>query len=116
MNWGCIPTKALLANAELYEKVANEAGTWGLEFDNLKVNWDKVIGRSRATATKLSKGISFLFKKNKIDHVVGHAKIISGRTGSSPCAVEIFDCEVEDTLTHAPATPAAKQPVRVSAN
>ena len=103
LNWGCIPTKALLANAELYEKVSHEADTWGLKFSELKVDWGKVIGRSRATADKLSKGIAFLFKKNKIDHVVGHAKIVSGRKGSTPCKVEIYDAKVQDTLTHAPA-------------
>ncbi|MDX2115586.1 MAG: dihydrolipoyl dehydrogenase [Planctomycetota bacterium] len=112
LNWGCIPTKALLANAELYEKVGHEAETWGLKFSDLKVDWSKVIGRSRATADKLSKGIAFLFKKNKIDHVVGHAKIVSGRKGSgpsaTPCRVEVYDCTVKDTLTHAPAEIAAK--------
>ncbi len=108
LNWGCIPTKALLANAELYEKVAHEADTWGLEFGKVNVKWDKVIGRSRDTAGKLSKGIAFLFRKNKIDHFEAHAKIVSGRTGSSPCAVELYDCEVQEELTHAPAKPANK--------
>lgn len=107
LNWGCIPTKALLANAELFEKVSHEADTWGLKFSDLKVDWSKVIGRSRATADKLSKGIAFLFRKNKIDHVVGHAKIVSGRKGSgasaTPCKVEVHDAKVQDTLTHAPA-------------
>jgi dihydrolipoamide dehydrogenase len=107
LNWGCIPTKALLANAELYEKVSHEADTWGLKFTDLKVDWSKVIGRSRATADKLSKGIAFLFRKNKIDHIQGHAKIIAGRKGTgpsaTPCKVEIYDAKVQDTLTHAPA-------------
>ncbi len=108
LNWGCIPTKALLANAELFEKVSHEADTWGLKFTDLKVDWSKVIGRSRSTADKLSKGIAFLFKKNKIDHVIGHAKIVSGRKGATPCKVEVYDCKVKDTLTHAPAEIAPK--------
>ncbi len=109
LNWGCIPTKALLANAELYEKVAHQADTWGLKFTDLKVDWTKVIGRSRGTADKLSKGIAFLFRKNKIEHIVGHAKIVSGRKGNAPvppgqaCQVEVYDCKVQDELTHAPA-------------
>jgi dihydrolipoamide dehydrogenase len=108
LNWGCIPTKALLANAELYEKVGHEADTWGLKFTDLKVDWSKVIGRSRSTADKGNKGIAFLFKKNKIDHVVGHAKIVAGRKGSTPCKVEVYDCKVKDTLTQAPAEIANK--------
>jgi dihydrolipoamide dehydrogenase len=107
LNWGCIPTKALLANAELYEKVSHEADTWGLKFTDLKVDWSKVISRSRGTADKLSKGIAFLFRKNKIEHIVGHAKIVSGRKGNgpsaTPCKVEVYDAKVQDTLTHAPA-------------
>ena len=105
LNWGCIPTKALLSNAELYEKV-RDAETWGLSFEKVAVDWSKVIGRSRDVAGKLNKGIEFLLKKNKIDHVIGHAKITQGRVGKSPCRVQIFDCEVQETLTTAPATPA----------
>jgi dihydrolipoamide dehydrogenase len=104
LNWGCIPTKALLANAELYEKAHAQAAVWGLEFDRLRLNWDKVIGRSRDVAGKLNKGVEFLFKKNKIEHVVGHAKIARARAGGQPCAVEVYDCDVKETLTHAPAT------------
>jgi len=103
LNWGCIPSKSLLANAELYEKCHGQAEEWGLEFDKLRVNWEKVISRSRGVAGKLNKGIEFLFKKNKIEHIVGHAKVVRGREAGKPCAVEIHDCEVQETLTHAPA-------------
>jgi dihydrolipoamide dehydrogenase len=103
LNWGCIPSKSLLANAELFEKVAHETDTWGLEFDNLRVNWEKVISRSRGVADKLNKGVGFLLKKNKVDHIEGHAKIVSGRKGNKPCTVEIHDCDVRETLTSAPA-------------
>ena len=108
LNWGCIPTKALLANAEVYEKVAHEAETWGLKVRELSVDWAKVIGRSRDVAGKLNKGIEFLFKKNKIDHIKGNAKVVSGRKGTMPCKVEVYDAEVKDTLTTAPATIAPK--------
>ncbi len=103
LNWGCIPSKSLLSNAELYEKVGQDADLWGLEFQNLKVNWEKVIARSRGVADKLNQGIHFLFKKNKIHHEDAHAKIISGRTNSGPCKVELHDCTVKETLTLAPA-------------
>jgi dihydrolipoamide dehydrogenase len=118
LNWGCIPTKALLANAELFEKVHREADTWGLKFSDLRVDWSKVIARSRGTADKLSKGIAFLFKKNKIDHVVGHAKIVSGRKGASggPCRVDIHECTVKDTLTHAPAEVGVKRETITATN
>ncbi len=108
LNWGCIPSKSLLANAELYEKVGHEADLWGLEFDALKVNWSQVIGRSRGVADKLNKGIHFLFKKNKIDHEEASAKVVRGRSGDTPCAVEIYDCTVQDHLTSAPVEIAAK--------
>ena len=103
LNWGCIPSKSLLANAELYEKCSGQADDWGLEFDKLRVNWEKVISRSRGVAGKLNKGIEFLFKKNKIEHFVGHAKIVSGKKNGQPCRVEVHDCDVKETLTHAPA-------------
>lgn len=116
LNWGCIPTKALLANAELYEKAHEQSDLWGLEFDNLRVNWDKVVGRSRGVAEKLRGGIGFLFKKNKIEHVAGHAKIVRGRSGGQPGAVEIYDCDVKDTLTLAPASIAAKPRETITAD
>src|SRR5215831_18471665 len=61
LNWGCIPSKALLANAELYEKL-QEQSAWGLRLgtDKVGVDWDKVIGRSREVAGKLNNGVAFL--------------------------------------------------------
>lgn len=109
LNWGCIPTKALLSNAELYEKLHTQAAEWGLKINGtIEVDWSKTIGRSRDVAKKLNNGIGFLFKKNKIEHVQGHAKIVSGSKGTgagrpgSPCRVEVYDATVQDELTHAP--------------
>lgn len=105
LNWGCIPSKALLTNAELMEKLSHR------DFFGLKINgdigfeWDKVIGRSRDVAGKLNQGIHFLFKKNKIEHIEGNAKIVSGNTGGKKCTVEIQDCEVNEEFTPAPAKP-----------
>ncbi|MBN8643766.1 MAG: dihydrolipoyl dehydrogenase [Planctomycetes bacterium] len=116
LNWGCIPTKALLANAELYEKIAHEADTWGLKVRDLSVDWAKVIGRSRDVAGKLNKGIEFLLRKNKIDHIKGNAKVVNGRKGNTPCRVDIHDAEVKDTLTHAPTTVGAKKDTLTATN
>ncbi|MCK6476631.1 MAG: dihydrolipoyl dehydrogenase [Phycisphaerales bacterium] len=103
LNWGCIPTKALLANAELYEKLHTQAADWGLKVQgSIEVDWSKTIGRSRDVASKLNKGIEFLFKKNKIESIKGNAKIVSARKGNAPCRVEVYDCKVQDTLTSAP--------------
>lgn len=71
LNWGCIPTKALLKNAELYHTLTHKADEFGLKLKGLEYDWEKVIGRSRAVADKLAGGIEFLFKKNKIDYIRG---------------------------------------------
>ena len=109
LNWGCIPSKSLLANAELYEKVSREADEWGLAFEKVGVNWGQVIKRSRGVASKLNKGVAFLLKKNKIEHIEGNAKIVAARKGNSPCKIEIADAKVQDTLTHAPTTVGKKR-------
>jgi dihydrolipoamide dehydrogenase len=75
LNWGCIPTKALLKNAELYHTLAHRAAEFGLKISGLEYDWSKVIGRSRGVSDRLNKGIEFLFKKNKIDYLRGTASI-----------------------------------------
>jgi dihydrolipoamide dehydrogenase len=75
LNWGCIPTKALLKNAELYHTLSHRAEEFGLKISGLEYDWSKVIGRSRKVSDKLCGGIEFLFKKNKIDYVRGTATI-----------------------------------------
>lgn len=105
LNWGCIPSKALLSNAELMEKLA-KAEAWGLKLSGtVGVDWDKVIGRSRDVAGKLNKGIAFLFNKNKITHIIGNGKVLSGRKGGQPCRIEVQECKVQEELTSAPAIP-----------
>ena len=71
LNWGCIPTKALLKNAEVYHLLTSKAAEFGLKFDNLSYDWSTVIGRSRKVSERLAGGIEFLFKKNKVDYVRG---------------------------------------------
>ena len=80
LNWGCIPTKSLLRNAELFHTLSHRAAEFGFKFDNLSFDWSKVIGRSRGVADKMAKGIEFLFKKNKIDYVRGDGAFRDART------------------------------------
>ena len=62
LNWGCIPTKALLKNAEIYHHIKN-AGTYGIMVEKVSVDFKKNIKRSRDVSNRLSKGIEFLIKK-----------------------------------------------------
>ncbi len=77
LNWGCIPTKALLRNAELYHTLEKRAAEFGIEVDGLRANWQQVIARSRQVSERLSNGIAFLFKKNKVESLAGEARIVS---------------------------------------
>jgi dihydrolipoamide dehydrogenase len=75
LNWGCIPTKSLLRNAELYHILAHRAAEFGIKADNLSFEWPKIIGRSRDVSDKNAAGIEFLFKKNKVDYIRGEASL-----------------------------------------
>ena len=74
-NYGCIPTKALLKNAEVYHDVAHRAAEFGLKVDGLSFDWSAIIKRSRTVSEKGSAGLDFLFKKNKIDFIRGTASL-----------------------------------------
>lgn len=76
LNWGCIPTKALLKSAEVFE-YAKHAADFGVEINDPKQNFEAVIKRSRVIADKMNKGVQFLLKKNKVDVVMGTGKILS---------------------------------------
>ncbi|MDB6152292.1 MAG: lpd [Chthoniobacteraceae bacterium] len=80
LNWGCIPTKSLLRNAELYHLMAHRAAEFGFKIEGLSYDWSKIIGRSRDVSDKNAKGIEFLFKKNKVDYIRGEATV--DRAGS----------------------------------
>ncbi len=76
LNWGCIPTKALLKSAQVYE-YAKHALSYGIQVENPSANFGGVITRSRGVADKMSKGIQFLMKKNKIDVIMGNGVLIA---------------------------------------
>lgn len=74
LNWGCIPSKALLKSAELYQKMSHSE-EFGFSVGNPKVDWEQVMRRSRGVADKMAGGIEFLFKKNKVDYIKGRGMI-----------------------------------------
>ena len=76
LNWGCIPTKALLKSAQVFE-YAKHAADYGIKIDNPMAEFEAVIKRSRGIADKMSKGITFLMKKNKIDVIMGNGKLLT---------------------------------------
>jgi len=78
LNWGCIPTKALLKSAQVFEYLKH-ADDYGLIIKEYDKNFDAVINRSRNVAKGMSKGVQFLMKKNKIDIIEGHGKILPGK-------------------------------------
>ena len=78
LNWGCIPTKALLKSAEVFDYL-NHADEYGIKVSGGEVDFASVIKRSRGVAEGMSKGIQFLMKKNKIDVVMGQAKLKKGK-------------------------------------
>lgn len=78
LNWGCIPTKALLKSAQVFEYL-NHSKEYGISADNVKADFSAVIKRSRDVADGMSKGIQFLMKKNKIDVIMGTATVKKGK-------------------------------------
>ncbi len=79
LNWGCIPTKALIHNAEILEELHN-AADYGFSFDNLTVDFSKAVKRSRDIVSRQTKGVGFLMKKNKIEVVEGHGVFVDSHT------------------------------------
>ena len=79
LNWGCIPTKALLKSAQVYNYLKN-AGNYGISIEgNANADLEAMVKRSREVASNMSKGVQFLFKKNKIEVIQGFGKIKPGK-------------------------------------
>ena len=95
LNWGCIPTKALLKSAQVF-KYINHAEDFGLNKIEASFDFPNVVQRSRGVAEKMSKGVEFLMKKNKIDVIFGTAKVKPGKK----VAVEKDGAVTEYTAEH----------------
>lgn len=78
LNWGCIPTKALIKSAQVFEYL-NHAADYGITVSDAKADFGAIVKRSRGVAEGMSKGIQFLFKKNKIDTITGVGKLKPGK-------------------------------------
>ncbi len=76
LNWGCIPTKALLKSAQVFDYV-NHSQDYGINIKGSSIDFDSIINRSRGVADGMSKGVQFLMKKNKIDIINGFGRLIS---------------------------------------
>jgi len=85
LNWGCIPTKSLLKNAEIYDNIKNHGEDFGIKTSDLKFDFNRIIQRSRDISERISKNVELLIKKNKIDRIRGFGKFTSNKT------IEIFD-------------------------
>jgi dihydrolipoamide dehydrogenase len=91
LNWGCIPTKALLKSAQVFEYI-NHAKDYGIDVKEASVDFDAMVKRSRDVAAGMSKGINFLFKKNKIDVLAGFGRLKAGKK------VEVEDKDGKKTV------------------
>lgn len=78
LNWGCIPTKALLKSAQVFSYISHSKD-YGIDVKDASVDFAGMVKRSREVAAGMSKGIQFLFKKNKIDIITGHGKLQKGK-------------------------------------
>ena len=87
LNWGCIPTKSLLKSAQVFEYLTH-ASDYGISVSGeIKPDFETIIARSRSVTEGMSKGIQFLFRKNNIDHIKGHGRLVSANT------VEVQDAD-----------------------
>ena len=85
LNWGCIPTKSLLKNAEMYDNVKNRSDDFGIKVQGLSFDFTRIIKRSRDISDRITKNVELLIKKNKIDRLRGFGKLISKNQ------IDVFD-------------------------
>ncbi len=95
LNWGCIPTKSLLKNAEIYDNVKNHGKDFGIYTKELSFNFNEIIKRSRDISDKITKNVEMLVKKNKIDRIRDFGKLIS----QNEIAIVDKDGKQTETLT-----------------
>ncbi|HOI33338.1 MAG TPA: FAD-dependent oxidoreductase, partial [Bacteroidales bacterium] len=95
LNWGCIPTKALLKSAQVFNYMKH-AADYGISLESEpKPDFDSIVKRSRGVAEGMSKGVQFLFKKNKIEQLKGFGKLVKGKK------VSVTDNDNKETVYEA---------------
>ena len=97
LNWGCIPTKALLKSAQVFEYL-KKADSYGLKVKDFDKDFDSVVKRSRSVADGMSKGVSFLMKKNKIDVITGYGKVLPNKKVSVENEGEVQEFESSNII------------------
>jgi dihydrolipoamide dehydrogenase len=90
LNWGCIPTKSLLKNAEIFDLMKNHSADFGIKVQGLEFDFTKIIKRSRDISDRIVRNVESLIKKNKIDRIRGFGKLVSSKK------IDIFDPEEKD--------------------
>ena len=89
LNWGCIPSKALLKNAEILSYL-NRADEFGFSFDNFVADYSAAVRRSRKVVARNTRGIAYLLRKNNVDHIQGRGRLLgNGAVQVSPEGREI---------------------------
>ena len=79
LNWGCIPSKSLIRNAEVLNLI-KDADIYGISFDNLKFDFGHAQERSRQVVNRLTTGVGFLMRKNSVEHITGEASFVNAQT------------------------------------
>lgn len=97
LNWGCIPTKALLKSANVFEYITY-AKDYGIKVKGVDADFEGMVKRSRQVAEKMSKGIQFLFNKNKIDHLSGFGKLKTNKIVTVTAADTVVDYVAEHII------------------
>ena len=97
LNWGCIPTKALLKSAQVFEYL-KKADSYGLKVKDFDKDFDSVVKRSRSVADGMSKGVTFLMKKNKIDIINGHGRVLPNKKVSVENEGEVQEFESSNII------------------
>jgi len=87
LNWGCIPTKSLLKNAEIYDQIKNHNEDFGIKYKELSFDFTRIIKRSREISDRITTNVELLVKKYKVDRIRGYGKFANERQ------IDIFDSE-----------------------